>query len=170
MEIILLTNSQKKVFNIFDSLIDDDKDVWRSIQDDEALRRRVGRAFESVGGRTKNKSALFMYGFDDYKATVTPLDYRRCWDVSNKGVHLNKDYLQRILSTYNKTEKELLIELIPYKYEAYDEFISLIVSSDVDFKVTYSYFRENYPDILVIFKESMLEPRLFIKPITSTQY
>lgn len=142
-----LTAAQEKVFEIFDRVIDEGGDVWRAVQDNEALRRRVGRVFNNIGGRSKNQSALYLYGFDDFYYPITPIEYQRCWEVSDKGVFINKEYVRELSALSNQSVKDILLEANKFKKDAYEEFISIYAHSDDSYTTTLTSFKDKFPHV-----------------------
>lgn len=123
------TKGQERVFKIFDELIDNDIDLWEEVQRNEALRKRINRNFESIEGRSKTETALYLYGFDDYVGIPNILELKRCWKISDNGVVLDKLHFNYLKALYNITDAELFRLVNIHKEEVIDHFISNLVSS-----------------------------------------
>ena len=142
-----LNDKQIRVFEIFDNLIRQGFDVYEVIRNDESLRKRVNRNFERIGNRSKVKSALFMYGFNDITYTLNPLELKRCWNVSENGVEVDENHLAYLSSISGKNVSDILEEANGFKQEAIREFLSLFLSKECPSKITLKNIRRRYPKV-----------------------
>lgn len=111
------TLGQEKIFKIFDEIINQGGIVWEEIQSNQALRKRINREFSSVNGMSKTESALFLYGFNDFCSVPTILELKRCWEVVDWEVRLNKEYFNELLGVYNINEEYLMKLVNEHKEE-----------------------------------------------------
>lgn len=153
-----ISKAQERVFKVFDELIDTDINVWEEVQSNSALRKRCTRLFPSLGGRTRTETALYMYGFIDFKCTPSPTELQGCWEINDQlEVVINKLHFNEILACSNLSEDELIRlmkgEKVVLELEALSEFIvradaELLTYSRVNDLTPHimSYVRRNYED------------------------
>lgn len=160
------TKGQESVFEIFDELIDNGTDVWDEVQSNEALRKRINRNFECVEGRTKTESALFLYGFIDFKYIPSSLELKRCWIVNNSGVELNQNEVRHLQSVCNLEFDEVLSMAREFKDEAIAEYVFDALSRTEPTRVKYSLIRDEFPSFvrhfLEVNKVTMVDIRRFL--------
>src|SRR5699024_7438436 len=123
----------------------DSRDVWDVIQNDEALRKRVNRAFCNLGSRSKAETALYLYGFNDFEYVPSKVELSRCWSVSKEGVCFESGYFRELLSVSNLPKKDLLNLVEGVKGEAINEYISDFLTYEAGEKFTLTVLRKTLP-------------------------
>lgn len=137
---LMITERQEDIFKLFDEVIDRGDCVKSFISNNEAIRKRINRNFHNLEGRSKVDTAMYMYGFDDFSGTPTPIEIQRSIYITDEyTVEIDAAKFIELKSIYNISENDLRRLFRPYlqklKLDSLDIFISSIDADEFSYSL-----------------------------------